>query len=62
MDTRFNLNAATVPGPRATGGKAVRSEHPVRRWPALRVPPQATDWNNNLGFHGFSSLWVTGGD
>ncbi|OMI35308.1 cytochrome P450 [Streptomyces sparsogenes] len=32
-----------------------------RRWPALHVPPQATDWNNNLGFHGFTSLWVTGG-
>ncbi|MBL1119880.1 cytochrome P450 [Streptomyces sp. 110] len=33
-----------------------------RRWPALHVPPQETNWNNNLGFHGFTSLWVTGGD
>ncbi|WP_107485892.1 cytochrome P450 [Streptomyces marincola] len=33
-----------------------------RRWPELRVPPQEANWNNNLGFHGFTSLQVTGGD
>lgn len=32
-----------------------------RRWPGLRVPPQQADWNNNLGFHGFTSLRVTAG-
>ncbi|QTI88077.1 cytochrome P450 [Streptomyces sp. AgN23] len=32
-----------------------------RRWPGLHVPPQETNWNNNLGFHGFTSLWVTDG-
>jgi hypothetical protein len=31
-----------------------------RRWPALHVPPQETNWNNNLGFHGITSLRVTG--
>ncbi|MFJ8228484.1 cytochrome P450 [Streptomyces sp. NPDC094448] len=32
------------------------------RWPELTVPPQEADWNNNLGFHGFTSLRVTGED
>ncbi|MEU8570966.1 cytochrome P450 [Streptomyces pathocidini] len=31
-----------------------------RRWPGLHVPPQEANWNNNLGFHGFTSLRVTG--
>ncbi|MBW4718802.1 cytochrome P450 [Saccharothrix obliqua] len=30
-----------------------------RRFPALSVPPQELNWNNNLGFHGFTSLRVT---
>ena len=29
-----------------------------RRWPALRVVPQSLNWNNNLGFHGFTELRV----
>ncbi|MFF4407443.1 cytochrome P450 [Streptomyces sp. NPDC001262] len=32
-----------------------------RRWPQLHVPPQEANWNNNLGFHGFTSLRVTSG-
>ncbi|MFF9481561.1 cytochrome P450 [Streptomyces sp. NPDC014733] len=32
------------------------------RWPGLCVPPQEPNWNNNLGFHGFTSLHVTGGE
>lgn len=32
-----------------------------RRWPRLHVPPQEANWNNNLGFHGFTSLRVTSG-
>lgn len=31
-----------------------------RRMPDLRVVQQDMDWNNNLGFHGFTSLRVTG--
>ncbi|MFE6741896.1 cytochrome P450 [Streptomyces tubercidicus] len=30
-----------------------------RRWPELHVPAQEANWNNNLGFHGFTSLRVT---
>ncbi|MEW9522164.1 cytochrome P450 [Streptomyces tubercidicus] len=33
-----------------------------RKWPELHVPPQEANWNNNLGFHGFTSLRVTGGE
>lgn len=29
-----------------------------RRMPGLRVLPQEMNWNNNLGFHGFTSLLV----
>ncbi|MFE7133378.1 cytochrome P450 [Streptomyces sp. NPDC057638] len=32
-----------------------------RRWPTLHMPPQEANWNNNLGFHGFTSLRVTRG-
>ncbi|MEU8514559.1 cytochrome P450 [Kitasatospora sp. NPDC048722] len=30
-----------------------------RRWPALRVSQDGFNWNNNLGFHGFTSLRVS---
>lgn len=30
-----------------------------RRMPSLRVVPQSLNWNNNLGFHGFTALRVT---
>lgn len=33
-----------------------------RKWPKLHVPPQEANWNNNLGFHGFTSLRVTSGE
>jgi cytochrome P450 len=29
-----------------------------RRWPHLRTDPRSADWNNNLGFHGFTALDV----
>jgi cytochrome P450 len=32
-----------------------------RRMPSLRVPDQELSWNNNLGFHSFTSLRVTRG-
>ncbi|MCX4966994.1 cytochrome P450 [Streptomyces sp. NBC_00654] len=32
------------------------------RWPELKVPQQEANWNNNLGFHGSTSLRVSGED
>ncbi|CAM5716742.1 hypothetical protein SANTM175S_02198 [Streptomyces antimycoticus] len=38
-----------------------RAECPVPQVAGPARAAQETNWNNNLGFHGFTSLWVTDG-